>query len=245
MSSSFRWENLPSDTQTRIARAATPRDMQSLGRSFRSGRAAANEVHAERQRGLQSLRENTRIAKIMDDRTLVQATVAAIMTARAVGFTTSFDTLRRGGFEVSTEEDGYITPNGKHTSRQIPGSRPYVVTWAQKNQKVGDNNVQTIISRDRIEDPVNRRYPSRSPAIGNGHGYKSINAFVTVTHKPPGVGQMFPPGGWEEEFDVRHETDEIHVRRPRGNNQRPEYFFILMVQAALKRRGVRLRITGE
>ena len=92
------WESLPSEIQARVARTVSPRDMRSVGRVSRSGRRAANRVHAERVASAQRFRADPRMAAVMTGRSLKTRVLAAILTAAEVGWTASLTRLRRAGF---------------------------------------------------------------------------------------------------------------------------------------------------
>ena len=100
------WESLPSEIQARVARTVSPRDMRSVGRVSRSGRRAANRVHAERVASRQRFRADPRMAAVMTGRSLKTRVLAAILTAAEVGWTASLTRLRRAGFAVGPYLNG-------------------------------------------------------------------------------------------------------------------------------------------
>jgi hypothetical protein len=94
------WESLPSEIQARVARTVSPRNMRSVGRVSRSGRGAANRVHAERVASAQRFREDPRMSAVLTGRSLKTRVLAAVLTAAEVGWTATLTRLRRAGFAV-------------------------------------------------------------------------------------------------------------------------------------------------
>ena len=94
------WDSLPADIHTRVARTVSPRNMRSVGRVSRSGRGAANRVHAERVASAQRFRADPRMSAVLTGRSLKTRVLAAVLTAVEVGWTASLTRLRRAGFAV-------------------------------------------------------------------------------------------------------------------------------------------------
>ena len=150
------WESLPSEIQARVARTVSPRDMRSVGRVSRSGRRAANRVHAERVASRQRFRADPRMAAVMTGRSLKTRVLAAILTAAEVGWTASLSRLRRAGFAVGPWEDDGPLPKPKGVAGGYRAIKRFKMP--------GDVEVETIITR----------------VAAHGHDYERDRVVVVV-----------------------------------------------------------------